>query len=44
MLANRPENTNSFLTSLTRGVKPCRLLENIFLEELPHNHKSAKQV
>ena len=25
-----PTNTKSFLTWLTRGVKPCRLLEKIF--------------
>ena len=43
MSANIPRDTKSFLTLLTRGVKPCRLLEKIFPEEFPRNHKSAEQ-
>ena len=42
MLANIPRDTKSFLTSLTRGVKPCRLLEKIFSEEFPRNYKSME--
>ena len=42
MLANIPSDTKSFLTSLTRGVKPCRLLEKTFREEFPRNHKSVE--
>ena len=30
MLANIPRDTKSFLTLLTRGVKPCRLLDKEF--------------
>ena len=29
--------------AFTRGVKPCRLLEEIFLEDFPRNHKSVEQ-
>ena len=46
MLAKRPRDTKSFLTSLIRGgkgVKPCRLLEKIFTEEFPGNHKTVEQ-
>ena len=43
MLANRPRGIKSFLTLLTRGVRPCRLLEKNFSEELPRNHKSVEQ-
>ena len=42
MLVNT-RDTKSFLTSLTRGVKPCRLLEKIFLEAYPQNHRSVEQ-
>ena len=43
MLANRPRDTKRFLTSLTRGIKPCRLLEKILPEEFPRNQKSVEQ-
>ena len=42
MLANIPTDTKIFLTSLTRGVKPCRLLEKVFPEEFPRNYKSLQ--
>ena len=42
MLANIPRDTKSFLTSLTRGVKPRRLSEKIILEEFIRNHKSVE--
>ena len=43
MLPNRLRDTNSFLTSLTGGVKPCRLLEKISPEEFSLKHKSVEQ-
>ena len=35
MLVNRPRDTKSFLTLLTRGVKPCRLLGKSFTKNIP---------
>ena len=42
MLANIPRDTKRFLTLLTRGVKRYRLLEKIFPEGFPCNHKSME--
>ena len=35
-------DTRSFFTLLTRCVKSCKLLENVFLEDFPRNRKSVE--
>ena len=42
MLANIPTDTKSFLTSLTRGVKPGKIIRKTFPEEFLCNHKSVE--
>ena len=40
---DRPRDTKGFRTSLTLGVKHCRLLEKFFPKKFPRNHKSVEQ-